>query len=246
MAQLAIIIPAYNERHRIGPTLQAIREHAGQHHLDWQVIVVDDGSTDGTAEIVEAFEWGPIETTVLINERNRGKGYSVRRGMLEANGEMRLMFDADSSTPIEEIDKLLPFVERGYGVVIGSRSMPDTQLNPPQGPFRRLLGACFRIFRKALLLRGLNDTQCGFKLFTAEAARDVFSQQTDTGFAFDVEVLALAERLGHRIREVGIVWHDSKPSRVNTFTDSFKMFFATWRIWWRLRKIKPADQTPSV
>ncbi len=241
MAQLAIIIPAYNERRRIGPTLEAIREHAEQHRLDWRVIVVDDGSTDGTAEIVRTFEWGPIATTVLVNERNLGKARSVRRGMLEADGEMRLMFDADSSAPIDQIDKLLPYLAEGYDVVIGSRSMPETQLNPPQGPFRRLLGACFRLFRKMLLLRGLNDTQCGFKLFTADAARQVFTEQTDTSFAFDVEVLALAERMGHRVKEVGIVWHDSKPSRVNTFTDSFGMFFATWRIWWRMRRYKPAE-----
>ena len=211
---LSVIVPAYNEAERIGPTLAAIRDYAVSRQLRCELIVVDDGSGDGTARIVREFQAGPLTMRLLVNRSNRGKGYSVRRGMLAAGGELLLMCDADQSAPIGEFDKLRPWLEQGYDVAIGSRDLPDAVRDPPQPWLRRLLARAFRALRRRLLVPEVLDTQCGFKCFRREVARAVFGRQSINGWLFDCEVLALAQQLGYRIREVGIVWRHRGPTRV--------------------------------
>ncbi len=235
---ISVVIPAYNESRRIGPTLQRIGEYATEDGRVWELIVVDDGSADGTAEVVNQLDVGGVAITMLVNERNRGKGYSVRRGMLEATGARVLMCDADLSTPIEELTKLEPLLGQGYDVVIASRDVAESRLDPPQPAHRRLLAWMFRNVRRAFLLRSLNDTQCGFKLFTAAAARDVFERLVDEGFIFDVEALAIAHRLGYRIAEIGVMWRDDRDSRVQPSREALRCLTALWRIRRRVRQLE--------
>jgi dolichyl-phosphate beta-glucosyltransferase len=218
---LSIIIPAYNEARRIGRTLVAARDYAAQARLRCELVVVDDGSRDDTAEIVRRFRPESLPVRLLGRASNRGKGYAVRQGMLAAAGDILLMADADLSTRFEELDRLLPWLERDYDVVIGSRDLPDSRLDPPQ-PFTRRLGAAvFRSLRRRILLSELRDTQCGFKLFRRNVARDVFSRQTLDGWLFDCEVLALADHLGYPIKEVGITWQNHPETRVNPAREMF-------------------------
>jgi dolichyl-phosphate beta-glucosyltransferase len=216
---LSIVIPAFNEARRLGETLRSIRAYAVGAGQAWEIIVIDDGSTDSTAEIVRQFAAAPLTMQLLPNPGNRGKGYSVRRGMLAATGDAILMCDADLSAPIEEIEKLWPWLTQGDDVVIGSRDLPDSVLDPPQPRLRRLLAAVFRALRRWLMLPELRDTQCGFKLFRQAAARDVFARQTVDGWLFDCEVLGLAGRLGYRIKEVGITWRHRPESRVRLWCE---------------------------
>ncbi|MBU0616729.1 MAG: glycosyltransferase family 2 protein [Planctomycetes bacterium] len=214
--ELSVVIPAYNEARRIRRTLTAVRAYAMGAAVNTEIIVVDDGSRDETAEIVRSFESQPLTTRLLVNPANRGKGYSVRQGMLSARGDVMLMCDADLSAPIEEFERLRPWLEQGYHVVIGSRDLPDSRLAPPQPLLRRWLAWGFRGIRRRLLLPALRDTQCGFKCFRRSVAREVFSHQQTDGWLFDCEVLGLADRLGYRVKEVGIVWRNDPDSRVNT------------------------------
>jgi dolichyl-phosphate beta-glucosyltransferase len=216
---LSIVIPAFNEARRLAETLRRIRDYAAGVGQTWEVIVVDDGSTDGTGAIVREFESSALATQLLVNPVNRGKGYSVGRGVLAATGEAVLMCDADLSAPIEEVEKLWPWLAQGYDVVIGSRDLPDSVLDPAQPRFRRLLAAVFRTVRRRLLLPELRDTQCGFKLFRQAAARDVFGRRTVDGWLFDCEVLALAHEVGYRIKEVGIRWQNRPESRVRLWRE---------------------------
>jgi dolichyl-phosphate beta-glucosyltransferase len=211
---LSIVIPALNEAALLGDTLERVRAYAAGAGRPCEVLVVDDGSTDGTADVVRGLPPGPLAVRLLVNPVNRGKGYSVGRGMLAATGDNVLLCDADLSTPIEEIEKLLPWLDQGYDVVIGSRDMPDSRLDPPQPRLRRLMAWTFRALRRRLLLPELRDTQCGFKLFTQPAARAIFSRLTIDGWLFDCEALGLAQRLGYRIKEVGVIWRNRPHSRV--------------------------------
>jgi dolichyl-phosphate beta-glucosyltransferase len=211
---LSIVIPAFNEAQRLGDTLRRIREYAATAGQAWEVIVVDDGSRDATGDVAEQFAAGPLTVQLLANPANRGKGYSVGRGMLTATGDVVLMCDADLSAPIEEIEKLWPWLDQGYDVVMGSRDLPDSVLDPPQPRLRRWMAAVFRAVRRRLMLPALRDTQCGFKLFRQAVARDLFARQWVEGWLFDCEVLGLADRLGYRIKEVGVVWRHHPHSRV--------------------------------
>lgn len=218
--ELSVVIPAYNEARRIGSTLRRIRDYAAAAPGRWELVVVDDGSVDGTAQVVQRLEPGRLAVRLLVNPANRGKGYSVRRGMRAAAGDRLLLSDADLSTPIEEVAKLLPWLERGYDVVIGSRDLPDSVLDPPQPLPRRLAAWAFRGLRRRLLLPEVRDTQCGFKLFTRPAAEAVFGRATVDGWLFDCEVLGLAVRLGYRVREVGVVWRNHPHTRVNAVREA--------------------------
>jgi dolichyl-phosphate beta-glucosyltransferase len=207
---LSVVVPAFNEAERLPRTLERIACHLDGWREPYEVLVVDDGSTDGTAERAAA-----AGATVIRNEANRGKGYAVRRGMLAARGERRLMTDADLSTPIEELGTLRSRMDEGYHVVIGSRATPGARVEVRQPWYRENVGRLFNLFVRALAVPGVLDTQCGFKLFTAEAARDVFSAARIDGYSFDVEAIFLARRKGYRVAEVPVVWRNDAASRVS-------------------------------
>jgi len=199
--------------------------------LEGEVIVVDDGSRDETAARVGAFARAHPEVKLLRNESNRGKGHSVRRGMLAARGSLRLFCDADGSTPFTEARKLFARLEGGQAdVAIGSREMPDSDVARPQPRYRRAMGWVFRKLVAALVVRGYRDTQCGFKAFRGEVAEAVFRRQCLDGFAFDVEAIFVARRLGYRVVEVGVRWLDSGRSRVRPVRDSLRMLRDLFRI----------------
>jgi dolichyl-phosphate beta-glucosyltransferase len=207
---LSVVIPAFNEVRRLPPTLEKIQRHlAGRPH---EILVVDDGSQDGTAERAAA-----AGVEVLRNDGNRGKGYSVRRGMLAAKGAQRLMTDADLSTPIEELDRLLGKMDEGYDVVIASRALPESNVEIRQPWYRENTGRLFNLCVRMLALPGLQDTQCGFKLFSATAAEQSFAPARLDGFSFDVEALFVARRRGFRIAEVPVTWRNDEATRVDTF-----------------------------
>jgi len=212
--ELSIIVPAYNEEARLGKSLPVILEYLRQQPYTWELLVVNDGSRDRTEQV--ARECCGHQVRVITNSPNRGKGYSIRRGMLEARGKWRLFSDADLSTPISELDKFWPFTRQGYDVVIGSRALPDSDLEVRQPRSRELIGRVFNTIVQTFLVPGLADTQCGYKLFSAAAAEAVFSRQTLHGFAFDVEILVLAHRLGYRIKEVPVRWINDPGSKVST------------------------------
>ncbi len=237
---LSIVIPAYNEGRRLGPALSQIRDYIERSGLRAEVVVVDDGSSDDTSEVAAAFDPGPMELRLIHNRINRGKGYSVRRGMRRASGEVLLMSDADQSTPLWELERALPLLAEGADVVIGSRDMPDSVISEHQVWYRKLLGQLLRWMRRHVMLPEIRDTQCGFKLFTRRAGKDIFSRLVDEGFAFDCEVLLLARGLGYDIREIGVTWCNDPDSRVHPFRDPVKMFFSLLKIRWRLRGgVKP-------
>ena len=218
---LSVVIPAYNEAHRLLPTLKRIRDYMVATGTRCELIIVNDGSQDQTADVIMGrLAPSPLPLSVLILENAENRGYSVREGMQSASGKLMLMCDADLSTPIEELDKLRHWIDAGYDVVIGSRDQPDSILDPPQPLLRRWMAWVLRAIRRRLLLPELQDTQCGFKLFRDVAAMDVFARQTIDGWLFDCEVLGLADRLGYRIKEVGVVWRNDPDSRVNPLREA--------------------------
>jgi len=219
---LSIVIPVYNEEKRIGETLRKILDFLGSKEYSWEILIVDDGCKDNTIALAEKILTGKRHR-ILKNERNMGKGASIRHGLLEAQGEVCLFTDADLSTPIEEMDRLEEPIKQGYHVSFGSRAMKGSQLLVRQPLHREMMGRMFNILVQILHLPGVKDTQCGFKLFTHEAAQAIFQRQKMQGFCFDVEALVLARRLGFKIKEVPVRWIDSPQSKVNPLKDSFKM-----------------------
>jgi dolichyl-phosphate beta-glucosyltransferase len=210
---LSVVIPAFNEAARLPMTLARVGEWLSDSPHRHEIVVVDDGSTDGTAEI--ARKAGGEELVLLRHQPNRGKGYAVRRGMLAATGERRLMTDADLSTPIEELPRLMDELDRGADVAIGSRAVPGARIEVRQPAYREAMGRLFNRVVQALLLPGLQDTQCGFKLFTAAAAEQSFRACRLDGFSFDVEALYVARRRGLKIAEVPVVWRNDEATRVS-------------------------------
>ncbi len=229
-AALSLIIPAHNEAARIGPSLQKIREYLGRRFPSAEIIVVDDGSRDATAATAENALKDWPRGKVLSRPKNMGKGYSVREGVLSSGGRMVLFSDADLSTPIEELDGLVPEVNQGFDVVIGSRALPDSDIRVRQSAIRERMGKTFNLLVRILVLPGIRDSQCGFKLFRREAALDVFGRLRVRGFAFDVEALALCRKLGYKVKEVPVVWLNSPPSRVRMVRSSAGMLRDLFRI----------------
>ncbi|HEY4494666.1 MAG TPA: dolichyl-phosphate beta-glucosyltransferase [Candidatus Paceibacterota bacterium] len=212
---LSIIIPCYNEEKRLGKTLSRIHDFMSSQSYSYEVIVVDNGSKDKTAEIANSFQ-NKIPTLKVILRKSHGKGWAVKQGMLEAVGEYRLFTDADNSTDISQVDKLISYAKSGYDVVISSRKAKGAVLVPPQ-PFHRIwLGNIFAFTVRHLLPLGdIKDTQNGFKLFTAESATKIFRHQSIYYWAFDVEILTLAKAFGYKIVEVPIVWVNDERSKMN-------------------------------
>jgi len=227
---LSVVVPAYNEALRLPATLRQVHGYLSGASIDFEIIVVDDGSTDATAEAALKAASELRGVRLLRNERNRGKGHSVRKGVLSSTGGLVLVSDADLSTPIEEFEKLLPFVRNGFDMAIGSRGMRESELALRQPWYREKMGKAFNLFVRAITLRGIKDTQCGFKLMRGEAARRVFARCRLVGFSFDVETLFVARKMGYAIKEVPIRWLNSPASKVRLVSDPAKMFFDLFRI----------------
>jgi len=243
---VSIVIPAFNEERRIGRTLERIGSYSPSSCTVREVLVVDDGSADGTVALVERIgAAGGPPIRVLRNPGNRGKGYSVRHGVLAAEGAAVLFSDADLSTPIEELDRLVPALADGAAVVIGSRALPESVLEVHQPLYRELSGRTFNLLFQALVLPGVHDSQCGFKLFAREAARDVFPRLTVDGFGFDIELLYVARRLGYTIREVGVRWIDDPDTKVTLWKDAPRMFADLLRVRWRHRGLARSSARTS-
>ncbi len=209
---LSIVIPAYNEEARIVPTIGAIASHVSSLGIPWELIISDDGSKDRTVQIVE--ELGFVNLRVLRAQRNEGKGSAVRRGMLAARGKVVLFDDADNSTPIEEISKLLEKINEGYDIAIGSRAARGAE-EANKSLARRVMSSGLRWIATSIFSAGARDTQCGFKMFTREVAQRLFRAQTISGFSFDLEILYLANKFGYRIAEVPITWVDAPGSKLD-------------------------------
>jgi glycosyltransferase involved in cell wall biosynthesis len=217
---LSIIIPAHNEERRLPGTLEKVLAFLASQPYAAEVLVVENGSADRTAEVAESFAARRHNVRVL-REVRRGKGLAVRRGMLEARGEFRFLCDADLSMPIEQVNRFLPPALDGVDVAVGSREAPGSEVI--DSPMRRKIGRTFNLFVRMLGLTSLRDTQCGFKCFRAAVAEDVFTRQRLEGMAFDAEVLYVARRRGYRIAEVPITWRIDADSRVRLFQDSLNM-----------------------
>jgi len=225
---LSIIIPAYNEAGRLPRTLEQVFSFLHTQEYSSEVIVVENGSSDGTLEIANSFV-KDYSNLIIVHESHKGKGNAVRRGMLTARGEYRFICDADLSMPIEELTKFLPPIMADFDIAIGSREAPGAiRYNEP--PYRHLGGRAINLAIRAFILPGLNDTQCGFKCFRAETTEAIFRQQTLTGWAFDIELLYLARRKKLRIREVPIRWYFDPDSKVSALRDALRMIADIFRI----------------
>ena len=227
---LSVIIPAYNEENRLPATLKEIGSYLDQGKTDYEIIVVDDGSKDKTTLKVKEIKNNNGRVQLLQNEKNRGKGFSVRKGILAAQGEYILFYDADGSTPISELEKLLEKLRAGYDIAIGSRGLKESQIRVRQPLYREYMGKIFNRLVRLLTVPGIADTQCGFKCFRRETARELFTLQKIKRFSFDVEILYLAQKGGYKIVEVPVVWMNSPVSRVGLIKDSLQMLFDLFRI----------------
>jgi dolichyl-phosphate beta-glucosyltransferase len=227
---LSVVIPAYNETARLPSTIRAIHQFLLDRNYDAEILVVDDGSRDATRSEVEQLRRALPLLRVLGYEKNRGKGFAVRTGVLGATREAVLFSDADLSTPIGEIDRLWPWFDAGYDVVIASRSRPSSDVRVHQPFYRENMGRVFNAIVSMLALRGIRDTQCGFKLFRRETAVGLFSKLKTNGFAFDVEILVRARDERKKIAEVGVHWVNSPDSRVHAVKDSARMLLELLRM----------------
>ena len=217
---LSVVIPAYNEERRLPETLDAVRSFLDTKRYAWEIVVADDGSDDATAAIV-AGAWGDDERVKLVRLPHRGKGWAVKNGMLAAGGRYRFLCDADLSMPIDLLDRLLPESGAPSHIVIGSREAPGARrIGEPRR--RWLMGRVFNAMTRILATPGISDTQCGFKVFHANAAETLFALQTLDGFAFDAEILFLARRRGFDVVEVGIDWHYRSESKVRPIRDGWR------------------------
>ncbi|MEK7579877.1 MAG: dolichyl-phosphate beta-glucosyltransferase [Patescibacteria group bacterium] len=238
---LSVIIPAYNEANRITETLVSIKEYLSSKSYDWEVLVVNDGSKDNTADVVNEFVSQNPNFRLIDNKKNHGKGYVVRQGILEAKGDFRLFTDSDNSTSIDHLEKFWPYILRqaqdkeGYDIVIGSIEVEGAQIFEHAQWYRRWLGRVSKYLIRLLTgLWEIHDTQRGFKLFSSKAALDIFQKVKIDRFGFDFEVLALARKKGYKIKEVPVIWSNPGESKVNlksylaTFLELVKV---RWYLW---------------
>ncbi len=225
---LSFIIPAHNEEGRLPRTLRQVFTFLSRQMYTYEVLVIENASSDRTFESAQAFTTSHAELRVL-HESERGKGSAVRRGMLEARGEYRFICDADLSMPIEEVNKFISSNRTDFDIAIGSREAPGA-VRYHEPTYRHWGGRLINFAIQTLILPGFNDTQCGFKCFRAEVAQELFSKQTITGWAFDIEILYLARRRGYRIKEIPIHWYFDPDSKVRAVRDALQMMWDIFRI----------------
>jgi len=232
---LSVIIPAYNEAKRLPLTLIDVDKHLEQQEYSYEILVVNDGSTDDTAAIVERFMPLVQNLKLIDNKENKGKGAAVRQGMLCAKGTWRLFMDADNSTSVVEFNKMMPYFKQGYEVIIGSRRIKGARMLPPQIFFKRWLGGLGNLIIQMLLLPGIWDTQCGFKCFSDESAEKIFHLTKISRWGFDAEALILAKHLGYEIKQIPVFWvndvrtHVSLISYLQVLWETAKVRWWLWR-----------------
>jgi glycosyltransferase involved in cell wall biosynthesis len=221
----SIILPAFNESARIGPSLEKALAFVREQHWSVEIVVVNDGSSDDTADIVKGFMAHAPEIRLLENPGNHGKGYSVRNGMLNARGDVLLFSDADFSSPIYEALKLTAAIEEGADVAFGSRWLLAETQTRRQSLLRQFVGRTYNVVLRAILGLPYKDTQCGFKAFTRQAAEIIFTRQQIEGWGFDPEILFIARMFGLKMKEVAVEWANDDRSKINPIVDGFKMFY---------------------
>jgi len=228
---LSLVIPAFNEEKRLSLTLNSIYAYFMNEDFYWEVIVVDDGSSDQTSTVAESFKQVIPSIQLIRNDANHGKGYSIRQGIAKARGSVIGFMDADYKTPIEEIEKFLPALVAGYDIVIGSRGLPGARTEYPVS-WHRLIGSrVFGIIMHVIVgLRDISDTQCGFKFFRKEIALDLFARQILNGYMFDVEILYLAEKSGYSIKQIPIRWMFDPDSRLRLIRGNMANMLELFRI----------------
>lgn len=229
--KISVVIPAYNEENHIFSTINKILQYLEQNYFQHEIIVVDNGSTDNTFVLLEKTFGSDRRIKIKRLNLNMGKGYAVKTGVLEAYGEIIYFTDADLSTPIEEMSKMVKIMQTGgYDIVIGSRAVKGAKILVHQPFYREYLGKLFNKIVKLLLSLNFNDTQCGAKLFKKDVAKKIFSLSKINGFAFDVEILYIAKLFGYKIKEIPIVWRHFKDSKVRLLYDGIKMLIDVVRI----------------
>lgn len=235
--KLSVIVPAYNEEGRLPKTLAEIDKYLRRQSYNYEILVVNDGSKDRTAEVAKNLISEIKNLKATGYEKNQGKGYAVRFGMLEAKGEYRLFTDADNSTSIDQVERMWPEFKAGYNIVIGSRDIRGAVLDPPQPWIRKvILGEGFKLFRKIVIgLWKIEDTQCGFKAFTNKATENIFPKCKINRFAFDPEILVIAKKMGYKIKEIPVYWRNDPESKVK-IKSIIKMGIDLFKI--RLNSIK--------
>jgi len=222
MKSVSIIIPAYNEEKRLPETLEKIKNYLSGKDFEYEVLLINDGSTDDTAKTASGFSG--VNVKVISNKKNMGKGYCVNKGVFEAKNDIILFTDADLSTPIDSFDRFYSLHEKGYDVVIASRAVDRKLVKKRQPWIRETMGRIFNVFVRAVTGLKISDTQCGFKSFKRAAAKEIFSKQTIFGFGFDVEILYIARLQGRKIHETAVEWYDSPGTKVSALKDSARMF----------------------
>ena len=244
--QYSIVIPAFNESARILATLEAVVACVRQRGWDAEVLVVNDGSTDGTSRLVLEFARTAMEVRLLENPGNRGKGYSVRSGLLEASGGVVMFTDADMSAPIEEAEQLFAAIERGADIAIGSRWLERGRQTHRQPIYRQVFGRCFNTVTRSVMGLNFADTQCGFKAFTREAAQTVFPLQTIERWGFDPEILFIALKCGFKVVEVPVSWAHDERTRMSYLKDGVKMLEEIAAIRWNALRGRYSKRTEPI
>ena len=221
--KISVVITAYNEEKRIYGTLKRIKEYMKKRKHRYELIVVDDGSSDQTLSVIKKLSIPSL--LILRNPVNQGKGYSVKKGLMHAKYPLILFSDSDLATPIEELDRFIKYVKEGCDIVIASRNLKESEIVVKQPVYRQLLGKTFSLIVNALVLKEFKDTQCGFKLFRSECAKRIVKYQTLNRFSFDVEILFIARKMGFRVKEVPVKWIDKAGSTLKPFKDGPGMLY---------------------
>ncbi len=227
---ISIIIPAKNEERRLPPFLREAMAYCQKSKFRYEIIVVDDGSSDNTYTETQRFQATFPDLKILRLPVNHGKGYAVKQGMLASQGQIALFIDADGSTPVTEIEKHLPLLNKDFDIIIGSRVLASDQCSIKTKPYRKLMGMIFNSCVHIFLIQGIADTQCGFKMFRREIIRPLWKKVHLEGFGFDLEVLYLAQQMGLRIKEIPVNWTHVAGSKVDLVNDSLRMFGDIFRI----------------